>query len=140
MSRLSTLSAELAASFTDSTEDMRRAAVLHTCRNAVSTCSLDGEAIAKALSCIASGSHDDELSNTLRKQSVEFDDCYFEATEQDIDLAASEFFSKARTTEALAFATAQVGQLDEALYEALHALGASKNDTAAITTMLEAKG
>lgn len=134
MTRLETISVSVAALFARATEVKQREVVDLACRRAVSEVNLAGYEIDLALELIKTGDRDVGLQDKLKAIADEFDEVYFDMTD-DADESQAPFdsegltdaadmnFRKSRAAQALAYAVSgDRNDLPEALYEALHAL------------------
>jgi len=127
ISRLDSISRELAGELRNATSVVRRKAAAIACEIAASRTSLEGYAVTAALESLRSGKQvDDVLRQQLKGIAARFDDQYFRLKERGGEEAKAEvlqLFSKARAASALACAFSEnAGNLEEAIYEAIAAM------------------
>lgn len=113
----------------------RQLVVLHACRTAVSASELAEPVVVEALRLLEAGSGEREaLRESCAAVGDAWDAVYFDARDagsaEDVSMRA---FWKARAAHAVALALDGPGSIDEAVYEALHAVA----DIDAMAAMLE---
>jgi hypothetical protein len=122
MTRLRTISINISTRFEQSSEVEQRKVVGIACRRAVSDANLTGQEIELALQLIESGGRDAGLHDKLKAIADEFDEVYFDMTD-DADEAQAPFeseeltnaamvnFRKSRAAQALAYGVSEIGTL-----------------------------
>ena len=140
MSRLITISSDLASAFAGS-EPAAQVAVLHfACAHAVNENGLTGSDVDQALEAVQAAKLDPVLSKKLNDLSETYDDRYFALTDEGGESpllpGALENFLRARAASALAFSLDTAQSPSEALYEAISASPDRDSLIAALRRML----
>ncbi len=141
LSRLQTYSMELAAAFRNAPPDLRRAAVVASCKAAVLAAGIDDQKMHAALQVLCGANNASAgLKNDIQVVADEFDKKYFRLLERTHGVFTPDVlmtFYKARAASAVSFALSETAGLEESLYEAIMASQDKKRIEAVARIALE---